>query len=263
MILRKSLYLLFFMFCVSAVVWAGPPFETDDPEPTEYQHWEIYLGATALQLQGPGLFGTIPFLSVNYGGFPDTQLSLTEQVAFSPMPGGSSAYGYGDTLVGVKYRFIHEGATVPQVAIFPQVNIPTGDASKGLGNGVAQYLLPIWLQKSWETWTTFGGAGYWINPGQGNKNWLFAGWEVQRDFGKGLTLGTEVFYHGASTVVLSDAVGSQSEGMGFNIGGEIHFDDVNHVVFSFGRDFIQTTYTLTSYVAYEWTFPNEPDEKGK
>jgi hypothetical protein len=26
------------------------------------------------------------------------------------------------------------------------------------------------------------GAGYWINPGSGNKNWVFAGWEAQYDF---------------------------------------------------------------------------------
>jgi hypothetical protein len=159
-------------------------------------------------------------------------------------------------LAGVKYRFIHESAEVPQAAFFPQVNIPTGDATKGLGSGVAQYLLPIWLQKSWDPWTTYGGAGYWINPGTGNKNWLFAGWEVQRDFGKGLTLGGEAFYHGASTV-------GQSDGMGFNLGGEIHFDEVNHIVFSAGRYFIQSTYSFTGYVAYEWTFPNEADDKAK
>ena len=177
-------------------------------------------------------------------------------MAFSSPTGGFFAYGYGDTLVGAKYRFIHEGAEIPQMAFFPQVNIPTGDATKGLGAGVAQYLLPIWLQKSWDPWTTYGGAGYWINPGTGNKNWVFAGWEVQRDFGKGLTLGGEIFYHGASIV-------GQTDGVGFNLGGEIHFDDVNHIVLSLGRDFIQTTYAFTGYVAYEWTFPNESEDKGK
>ncbi len=253
---RLSFYSLLLMVAGTSMLWAGPPFETDDPEPTDYQHWEIYLGATAIQTQGLGWTGTGPFLEINYGLFPDTQISLTEQVAFSSTPGGFSAYGYGDTLVGAKYRFIHEGSEVPQVAFFPQVNIPTGDSSKLLGSGVAQYLLPIWLQKSWDPWTTYGGAGYWINPGTGNKNWLFVGWEVQRDFGKGLTLGGEVFYHSASTT-------DQTDGMGSNWGGEIHFDEVNHIVFSVGRDLVQSTYTFTGYVAYEWTFPNEPDDKAK
>ena len=90
----------------------------------------------------------------------------------------------------------------------------------------------------------------------GNKNWIFAGWEIQRDFSKGLTLGGEVFYHSASTV-------GQMDGMGFNFGGMVHFDEVNHIVFSLGRDFIQSTYSFTGYAAYEWTFSTEPEEKQK
>jgi hypothetical protein len=46
----RLLGLLAFMSLTSAV-WAGPPFETDDPEPPEPGHWEIYLGATALQVR--------------------------------------------------------------------------------------------------------------------------------------------------------------------------------------------------------------------
>ncbi len=245
-----------FLLAVTPVhLWAGPPFETDDPEPTDYQHWEIYLGATAQQFLGQGWSGTVPFLSINYGGFTDTQLSLTTQAAFSSS-GGVDYYGYGDILTGVKYRFIHESDEIPQAAIFPQINIPTGDVSKGLGAGVAQYLLPLWMQKSWGPWTTFGGAGYWINPGTGNKNWLFAGWELQRDFGKNMTMGGEIFYHDASTTI-------QSNGAGFNVGGMIHLDELNHIVFSLGRDLIQTTYTFTGFIAYEWTFPNEAEEKAR
>jgi Putative MetA-pathway of phenol degradation len=253
--LKKSilcLIALIFLLCQTKV-WAGPPFETDDPEPTDYQHWEIYLGATGVQTQGEGWLGTGPFLELNYGGFPDTQLSLTQQLAFSAPLDGPSAYGYGDTLVGVKYRFIHEGDEIPQVAFFPQVNIPTGDPNKALGYGVVQYFLPLWIQKSWGPWTTYGGGGYWINPGTGNKNWVFAGWELQRDFGENFTFGGEVFYH-------SPESDGQVEGAGFNLGGMIHFDPVNHIVFSAGRDLIQTTYTFTGYAAYEWTFPNEPKE---
>jgi len=244
-----------FLAANPARLWAGPPFETDDPEPTDYRHWEIYFGTTGQQILGQSWTGTAPFLELNYGGLPDTQFSLTEQAAFSSV-GGSTYYGYGDTLAGVKYRFIHEGAEIPQAAFFPQINIPTGDATKGLGAGVAQYLLPIWIQKSWDPWTTYGGAGYWINPGTGNKNWLFLGWELQRDFGKNLTLGGEVFYHEASTT-------AESNGAGFNLGGMVHLDEVNHIVFSLGRDLIQTTYTFTGYAAYEWTFPNEAEEKAQ
>jgi len=249
------LFFVFLFYGLSlATALAGPPFETDDPEPTDYQHWEIYCGATGVQTTGLGWTGTGPFLEINYGGLPDTQFSLTEQVAFSSSLSQPFDYGYGDTLAGVKYRFLHEGDNVPQAAFFPQVNIPTGDASKALGSGQFQFLLPLWIQKSWGPWTTYGGGGYWINPGPGNRNWVFAGWELQRDLGQHLTLGGEVFYHGAQAQ-------GQTDGVGFNVGGMVHFDPVNHIVFSAGRDFIQSTYTFTGYLAYEWTFPADAQEK--
>jgi hypothetical protein len=250
----KTAGLILAILLIRQSLWAGPPFETDDPEPTDYQHWEIYLGATGIQTAGLGWTGTAPFLELNCGGLPDTQFSLTEQAAFSSPLSGPSNVGYGDTLIGVKYRFLHESSDVPQGAFYPQMNIPTGDATKGLGSGQVQYLLPLWFQKSWGPWTSFGGGGYWIDPGAGNRNWVFLGWELQRDFGESLTLGGEIFYHGAATQ-------DQIEGMGFNLGGMVHFDPVNHIVFSLGRDIVQSTYSFTGYIAYEWTFPSEPRAK--
>jgi hypothetical protein len=229
--------------------WAGPPFETDDPEPPELGHWEIFLGATALQVQND-LSGTAPFLAVNWGGLPDTQFSLTEQAAFNSPAGLNSAYGYGDTQLSVKYRFLHETEGTPQAAVFPQVDLPTGDSKKGLGAGQVQFLLPLWLQKSWGPWTSFGGGGYWIDPGPGNKNWVFLGWAIQRDLSSRFTLGGELFYHSASSDGLSDNVG-------FNVGGIINFDPVDHLVFSAGRDLLQGGNQFTGFLAYRWTFPGE------
>ncbi len=241
------------------ISWAGPPFETDDPEPTDYRHWEIYLGTTGVRTQ-PGYFGTAPFLNLNYGGLPDLQLSLTSQFSLTLPDEGASHFGFGDTLVGGKWRFIHETDNSPQVAVFPQVSLPTGDTSQGLGYGQYLFLLPLWAQKSWGPWTTFGGAGYWFNPGPGEKNWVFAGWELQRDLSETFTVGGEVFYHSADQVGIPD-------GAGFNLGGFINLDPLNHIVFSFGRDFIQNEYPFTGYAAWEWTFSMDPspekNEKAK
>jgi hypothetical protein len=30
---------------ISTRAWAGPPYVTDDPEPVEYRHWEVYLAS--------------------------------------------------------------------------------------------------------------------------------------------------------------------------------------------------------------------------
>jgi hypothetical protein len=41
---------------------------------------------------------------------------------------------------------------------------------------------------------TFGGGGYWINPGAGNKNHWFVGWVLERKITDKLTLGVELFH---------------------------------------------------------------------
>ena len=40
-----SLGCLILVLSVPAAVCAGPPYITDDPEPMEHQHWEVYLAS--------------------------------------------------------------------------------------------------------------------------------------------------------------------------------------------------------------------------
>ena len=96
--------------------------------------------------------------------------------------------------IGAKFRFIQETGSRPQVGVFPIIMLPTGDKDKGLGSGEVQAFLPIWVQKGWGPWKTYGGAGYWVNTGADNKDYWFFGWEVQRDVTKYLTLGAEMFH---------------------------------------------------------------------
>jgi hypothetical protein len=229
-----------------ATAWAGPPFVTDDPVPVEYKHWEVYLASLG-QIDQDGSSMTAPHIEVNYGAIPDVQLHLITPMENVNPAGGKAHYGYGDTELGVKYRFIQEGEWCPMVATFPLLEMPTGKSSEGLGNGAAQLFLPIWLQKSWGPWTTYGGGGYWINPGQGNRNNWFFGVVVQRDISKQLTLGAEIF-HGTASVDEEDDTHT-----GFNIGAIINLTDVQHLMFSAGRDFSGPN-RFSYYVAYQLTF---------
>ncbi len=58
---------------VPAEVFAGPPYITDDAEPVEYQHWEVYL-ASIFTKQPEAWTTTAPHLEVNYGAVPNLQL---------------------------------------------------------------------------------------------------------------------------------------------------------------------------------------------
>jgi len=199
------------------VVWAGPPFVTDDPEPSEYRHWEI-VAASQNSKDRDGLSGTAPHFEINYGVWPNVQLHLIVPLSYISPNDDSFHYGFGDMELGVKYRFIQETNLVPQVGTFPLVDVPTGNSSRGLGSGHVKAFIPIWIQKSWGPWTTFGGGGYWINPGSDNKNYWFVGWAVQRDLSKTVTLGGELFY-------TTPKMKGDSSQTGFNVGGILNFTE--------------------------------------
>ena len=189
---------------------------------------------------------TAPHVEINYGAIPNLQLHLIAPMVNVNPAGVKAHYGYGDTELGAKYRFIQETDWCPMVGTFPLLEVPTGKSSEGLGNGAAQVFLPIWLQKSWEPWTTYGGGGYWINPGQGNQNFWFFGWVLQRDISKKLTLGAEVYHR---TPPFEDG----ESDTGFNVGAFINFTETQHLIFSAGRDFSGPN-RFSYYVAYQLTF---------
>lgn len=236
---------LLFSILGSPGALAGPPFKTDDPEPVEYKHWEVYL-ASQYERNRDDTAATAPHLEINYGAYPDLQLHLIAPLVYEKPEGESAQYGYGDTEFGLKYRFIHETELLPQVGIFPLIEIPTGDSDRGLGNGKAQVFIPLWLQKSWGPWTSYGGGGYWINPGEGNKDYWLFGWEAQRKITETLTLGAEVFHQ-----TPSEEEGDTSTG--FNVGGFIDLSELQHILFSAGRDFSGPN-RFSFYVGYQLTF---------
>lgn len=232
---------------------AGPPFLTDDPEPVDLYHWEFYVfgqgesTATANFISGPAF-------EFNYGIAPNTQLHLVTPDASISTPGAGWASGYGDTELGVKYRFVEETDACPEVATFPLAELATGSAARGLGNGKTWYRLPLWLQKSWGPWTVDGGGGVQLNSAPGERNQGFAGLLVQRDFGKYLTLGTEVFQQPAdSTFGRATALA--------NLGGYLKFTKNFNLLFSAGHSIAQQRYTVW-YLGLYWTGgPKTPDEK--
>ncbi len=140
-----------------AVAFAGPPFRTDDPIPVPYMHGELYLFSTGV-VDGTGTSGVGPAVEFNYGILPNTQFHLVAPMAYDAPKGGTSYAGYGDTEVGVKYRFVEQSEYIPDIGSFPLVEVPTGNAAKGLGNGKAQLYLPVWLQKDIGNWTIYGGG---------------------------------------------------------------------------------------------------------
>jgi hypothetical protein len=237
--------LVVFSMLTPLISVAGPPFLTDDPEPVDFHHWEFYV-ASIQQYQREESDATLPHIEINYGVIPNVQIHLLVPMEYMNVGGGSGPhYGYSNTEFGIKYRFMSEGEAVPQVGVFPLVEVPTGNQSEGLSNGAAQVYLPVWLQKSWGKFTTYGGAGYWLDYGPGTKNWLFAGWEAQYDFSDAVTMGGELYYHTAQDPI-------SISGSGFNIGGFFNLNDHHHILCSAGHSFTGEA-TTTAYIGYQYT----------
>ena len=181
--------LLFGLLSGTPPATAGPPYVTDDPEPTRTGGWENYLYASGTNLNG-GTAGQAG-VELNYGGAPDLQLSLSLPLAFDT---GDARFGGGDLNVSAKYRFLHapEGSWLPDAAVFPAVGLPTG--ARTFDTGHPSLFLPLWLEKDFGRWSTFGGGGYDINPGRDQRDYALVGWAVTRQVCKRLNLGVGLYY---------------------------------------------------------------------
>jgi len=173
---------------------AGPPYVTDDPEPTDPGHWEIYDFVSGARAEGraTGQAG----LDINYGGARNLQLTLVLPADYQT----GVAAGLGEVELAAKYRFLRQapGSWLPDMAFFPRLITPT--APRRLGGGQTGAFLPLWAEKDFGPWSVFGGGGYDINPGPGNRDFWQGGLTVTRAVAGRWSLGVEVYHQTAMTI---------------------------------------------------------------
>jgi hypothetical protein len=243
---------------------AGPPFQTDDPEPVDFHHYEFYvfgsMDGTGVEMDTVG-----PAFEFNWGILPNTQLHIVAPLAaimpsnnvnYAPAGVGPSAFGAGDLEIGVKYRWIKETKYRPMIGTFTMIEAPTGNYNLGLGVGTAWYKLPVWIQKSWGPWTAYGGVGEEIVPQTAYKNFTYTGWLLQRDIGKKWTLGTEVFSHAAEGLATPQIRGTTL----IDFGGYYYIHNPGfQILFSYGHEVAGLPETY-GYLGLYWTWGNEKGE---
>jgi hypothetical protein len=258
------------ILCIAGAALAGPPFQTDDPEPIDFRHYEFYTFAssdgTPVETDTSG-----PALEFNWGALPNVHLHIifplaavfpSNNPALAPAGTGSRALGLGDTELGIKYRFVQEGKHRPMIGTFTMFEMPTGSPRRGLGVGRTWYKVPLWAQKSFGPWTTYGGGGVTLVNQIGYRNFPFAGWLVQRDLGKKVTLGTEVFYHGPEGI----ATPQTRPATLVDVGGYYKFRDPGfQLLFCYGHTAVGQTENY-AYLGLYWTWgkdkPGGPDKPG-
>ena len=121
------------------------------------------------------------------------------------------------------------------------MTLPSGSGERGLGAGHAAGFLPVWLQKSFGPWTTYGGGGFRVGPGEGA---LVLGGLLQRKISRHLTLGAEVYRTHPWT--------GEPDQTQLNAGGIIDFSERHHLLLSAGPS-IGGDSRLQAYAAYQLT----------
>lgn len=220
---------------------AGPPFVTDDPEVPPPGGWEINVPFTIERTPGTTEMEA-PLFDFNYG-LPDMQLTLEGPVKIVREDGDRTVSGAGDLLLGVKWRFFNNEESQLQLGVYPQFLLPTGDHSRGLGDGRSAFVLPFLAQKSWGKWTLYGNAGFWWQTAAGTRNYAYLGAVLEREVNQRFILGTELF--GSSPTERGD----QTD-VAFNVGGTWKLSTHLNLLFAGGRDIAGNT-TAMGYIGLQ------------
>jgi hypothetical protein len=217
---------------------AGPPYVSDDPEPTDYQHFEIYTfnSGTATRDGISGESG----IDFNYGAAPDLQLTATVPAGFDRPAGGGTSFGMSNVELAAKYRFLHQDSFGLDVSVFPRIFLPT--ATNGVGDNHVSLLLPVWVQKDWNGgWSAFGGGGCTVSERRA-VDFCQAGAVLTYQLLPKLQVGAELFHQTA------DAIGTPAS-TSLGIGWRYDLTDNYHLL-GYVRRGIENTSATDQYSWY-------------
>jgi hypothetical protein len=135
---------------------------TDDPDTPGPNHWEINVATTSENLQHEWIFGT-PLLDMNYGVGDLIQLKYQVQANVLQRDQGGVIAGMGNSLAGVKWRFIDQtNSSWLEVSTYPQLEFiyPGSSARRGLGDPGDNALLPIEVEHKFKSLTVYAEGGF-------------------------------------------------------------------------------------------------------
>jgi hypothetical protein len=233
-------FLLFALAASRLHAQAGPPFQTDDPTPVDYGHYEFYVfgmvDGTPVELDPTG-----PAFEFNWGAVPTVQLHAIlplgaaiplNNPVYAPAGAGPSAYGLSDMELGLKWGFLKQTAHRPQIGSFTMLELPTGNSDRGLGLGRVWYKLPLWIEKEFGPWSLVGGAGYTLIDQTQYRSYPYGGFLVKRVLGERLELSIESFSHAREGLAAAQTEASSM----IDAGGYYHFKSPGlQLLFAYGH----------------------------
>lgn len=244
---QRIITAVFFILLFTPNAYSGIPFISDDPATVPYGQWESYL-YSAVDRTSSYTLVQIPANETDIGVGTNLELHFVLPYAFylpQQRTKNARTAGFDDMELGIKYRMVNESRYRPSLAFAPMFEMPTGDASRKLGNGRFWMMLPLWLEKNWGPWTSYGGGGYTFNPAPTMRSYPFSGWVVQRYLTQKLILGSELFWQGpASATTKAFTI--------FDVGGYYYFKRHFGLIFSAGQTIIGERHVVGSLGLF-WT----------
>ena len=187
---------VFLVLIVAGPSFAGPPLLTDDPDTPGDKNWEINVAFTLDKLQTESTYET-PLIDLNYGVGENIQLKYEVPWLIFQEQGIGTKSGMGNSLVGVKWRFLDEDKSGVNMSVYPQFefNPPTSSARRGLVDEGTNLLLPVEVSKKFGPVLINGELGDTIRQ-HGVDEWFYGlifGYQIQEN----LTFLSEI--HGNAT----------------------------------------------------------------
>lgn len=225
----------------AALAQGGPPLRTDDPATPGNRHWEINAGFTVESCRTAGLFET-PRIDFNYGLGDHIQLKYEIPWVVLDPNGDSTKSGLGNSLLGVKWRFVDEEQHGIAVSMYPQLefNNPTASADRGLAERGAQFLLPLEMARRVGPVKVNGEFGYKFVQHRSDE--LLYGLALGHEHSKRLELLGEI--HGTAQR------GFAEDELVFDLGGRFRLDKTLVLLVSAGRSLRQPSGGNPAFIAY-------------
>ncbi len=168
-----SLLALSVTFTAEAL-WAGRPLDTEDTGTIEAGRGELEL---SLDYATDGADKVGAFRGVfGVGVLPRLEARIEATALLLDVEGEKTRGGIGDSVFGVKYRFLDETDALPAALGSVVLRLPTGDDTRGLGaEGVDVTLLAV-LGKAFGPVTLTWNGGYtFVTQERELDTWILAG----------------------------------------------------------------------------------------
>jgi hypothetical protein len=216
------------LFPTAAHGQGGPPLLTDDPGTPGNRKWEINVAFTTEHRQGERL-SEAPLLDINYGWGDRIQLKFEVPWLYLREGDTSTKSGLGNSLVGVKWRFVDEDKDGVSLSTYPQMefNNPGSSAERGLVERGNRLLLPLEVQRRVGPVELNGEIGYELVE-DGRDEWIM-GLALGQDVSQGLEIVGEVHR--------SRQLGGSEHQLVFDVGGRWKLNKHYILLFAAGRSF--------------------------